>query len=745
MNKTLTARDYSLLGKEAQLAVANGLSDATWYKCPVPREEMNKLLERKDTPAIIDTFIWFGLIIGAASLFVAWWPNWYAWLPYLIYCALYAGSSDSRWHESSHGTAFKTDWMNNALYEVASFMVFRQSVPWRWSHTRHHSDTIIRGRDPEIAVPRPPDIPGILLQLFALKSAPAELRKIIKHAFGTMDPATATYIPENEHTRVFLRARIYLTIYVAVIASSLYWSTAIPFMLVILPTLLGSWLMVMYGMTQHAGLAENVLDHRLNCRTVYMNRLNRFLYWNMNYHLEHHMFPLVPYHNLPKLHRLVKEDCPPVYPSILAAYQEIIPTLIKQVKDPTFHVKRILPKTSNSIQNGADFTAFRTQIEESNWLKVCAVAEIPKGEIRRLDFEDKTLAIYHLQSGQFFASDGICTHGNAHLADGMIIGNEIECPKHNGRFDIRSGKPTRLPVCMEMTNYPVKIIDEQLLVNLKRLTEKDNNKREYEVISNENVGTYIKELRLKPINGNTLKYSPGDYVQLEIPKGSWKLTEDNISTDLLSEYDEALFQSVIHNDITSHRNYSLASNPAIQRELIFNVRLALPPPDSAYSPGTGSSYVFQLKPNDRVVLKGFYGDFHIRNSDREMIYIGGGAGMAPLKSHISHLFDTLETRRNVTFWYGARSLKDAFYLDYFEDLQNKYSNFRFQLVISEESQGWSGSTGFVHEEVGRELTNRSDLNEIDYYLCGPPAMINATRSLLNEFKISADQIMYDEF
>jgi fatty acid desaturase len=148
-------RDYSLVGRESRTSVEEGLADATWYQSPVPREKMRELLERRDGPAIRDTLLWFGLIAGSGYVFIALWGSWWAVFPYFIYATLYATPSDSRWHESSHGTPFKTDWMNNALYELASFMVFRLSVPWRWSHTRHHSDTIIRGRDPEIATPRP--------------------------------------------------------------------------------------------------------------------------------------------------------------------------------------------------------------------------------------------------------------------------------------------------------------------------------------------------------------------------------------------------------------------------------------------------------------------------------------------------------------------------------------------------------------------------------------------------------------
>ena len=219
---------------------------------------------------------------------------------------IYASTSDSRWHESNHGTAFKTDWLNNALYEIASFMVLRESVIWKWSHTRHHSDTIIVGRDPEIAVPRPVKLVSVLLKFVNMPGLFIYFRRVALHCTGKLTPDEKTFIPESAYRGLFLRARIYALIYLGVIGLAAATRSILPLMYIGLPNIYGAWLMVTYGLTQHAGLAEDVLDHRLNTRTVYMNRLHRYLYWNMGYHLEHHMFPLVPYHALPRLHELVK-------------------------------------------------------------------------------------------------------------------------------------------------------------------------------------------------------------------------------------------------------------------------------------------------------------------------------------------------------------------------------------------------------------------------------------------------------
>jgi fatty acid desaturase len=335
--------DYRLVGKNSELAIATGLAEATWYTSPYP--ERCRIVDPPRLAAVRDTILWFALIIGSGwAGFMLWQAgSWWAAVPFMIYGVLYASTSDSRWHESGHGTAFKTDWMNNALYEIASFMVMRESVVWRWSHTRHHSDTIIVGRDPEIAVPRPPNIASLVLNFFALPVIPKYFRSVVLHSAGQMTPDEKTFIPESEYEKVIFRARIYLLIYAGVVGLAIWQRSLLPLMFIGLPTLYGSWLMPIYGYTQHAGLAENVLDHRLNCRTVYLNFVHRYLYWNMNYHTEHHMFPLVPYHNLPKLHEIVKPDMPSPYNGLWRAWREIIPAVWRQVKEPTFFVPRILP------------------------------------------------------------------------------------------------------------------------------------------------------------------------------------------------------------------------------------------------------------------------------------------------------------------------------------------------------------------------------------------------------------------
>lgn len=343
-------RDYSLTGPENAAARAKGLASAQWYRCAIPRKQIKELMQRRDGPAIRDTLILYSAIIAAGVLAYLSWGSWWAMPAFALYGVLYAAPGDSRWHECGHGTAFKTQWMNDVVYQIASFMVMREPTPWRWSHARHHTDTIIIGRDPEIAATRPPDLLSLALNALHIKNAIAEARKVILHSFGRITEAEKDYIPASEFPRVFRTARIWVAIYLAVIVACIATGSILPLMFIGLPSFYGAWLHLFFGLTQHVGLAEDTLDHRLNSRTVYMNPIFQFLYWNMNYHVEHHMFPMVPYHALPALHEVMKADTPPPYPSCWAAYREIIPTLLRQRKDPTYFVRRDLP---SGVQSGA--------------------------------------------------------------------------------------------------------------------------------------------------------------------------------------------------------------------------------------------------------------------------------------------------------------------------------------------------------------------------------------------------------
>jgi fatty acid desaturase len=342
----LVKRDYSLTGESARHAIEAGLASAEWYHTDVPRKAMKELMRRSDGPAIRDTIIWLGLLVASAAGGIWFWGSWWCVPFFVVYGVLYGSASDSRWHECGHGTAFKTRWMNDVVYQIASFMLMRNPVTWRWSHARHHTDTIIVGRDAEIAVMRPPDLLRTALAFTGVLDFRYELPRLVRNAFGRLSPNEADFIPQSEWPKAFAAARWHMAVYAAAIALALYSWSLLPLMLIGLPRIYGSWHMVLTGLLQHIGLAEDVLDHRLNSRTVYINPVSRFIYWNMNYHIEHHMFPMVPYHALPRLHEIIKNDLPPASPSMWHAYREVWPVLLRQLKYEDIFLVRELPPTA---------------------------------------------------------------------------------------------------------------------------------------------------------------------------------------------------------------------------------------------------------------------------------------------------------------------------------------------------------------------------------------------------------------
>lgn len=346
-----TKRDYSLVGASARTALETGLASAEWYHTDVPRKVMKELMQRSDGRPLFDAVLWLGLLALSAAGGVYFWGSWACVPFFFVYGTLYGSASDARWHECGHGTAFKTRWMNSVIYEIASFMVMRNPVTWRWSHARHHTDTIIVGRDAEIAVMRPPDLVRAACNFVGLFDVYFSLKALLRNAIGIITQDEASFIPETERGKAVIAARIHVAIYAAAIALAIAIRSWLPLMLIGLPRMYGCWHMVLVGLLQHGGLADNVTDHRLNSRTVYINPISRFIYLNMNYHVEHHMFPMVPYHALPRLHELIKHDLPAPNPSILHAYREMVPAFVRQLRNEDYFLKRELPPTAKPYRS----------------------------------------------------------------------------------------------------------------------------------------------------------------------------------------------------------------------------------------------------------------------------------------------------------------------------------------------------------------------------------------------------------
>ena len=283
-------------------------------------------------------------------------------------------------------------------------------------------------------------------------------------------------------------------------------------------------------------------------------------------------------------------------------------------------------------------------------------------------------------------------------------------------------------------------------------------KWECEVISNDNVATYIKEFVVRLPEGEFLEFESGSYIQLDVP-----VCEIDFKTDLYKiddrfhdDYDKfKIWDLKMKNDEPIFRAYSMANHPAEGNIIMLNIRLATPPWDRkagkfmAVNPGICSSYVFSCKPGDKVSISGPFGDFHIKNTEREMIYIGGGAGMAPLRSHLFHLFHTKkEGNRKISYWYGGRSLREIFYTEDFRNIEKEFSNFQYNIALSEPlpEDNWTGYTGFIHQVLFENyLKHHNEPEEIEYYLCGPPMMNSAVFKMLDDLGVPPDNIAFDDF
>lgn len=275
------------------------------------------------------------------------------------------------------------------------------------------------------------------------------------------------------------------------------------------------------------------------------------------------------------------------------------------------------------------------------------------------------------------------------------------------------------------------------------------------VVSNDNVATFIKEFVVQLPEGEALDFEPGGYIQIDVPECTVNFASMDIEPRFREDWDSMnLWNLKMVTNEPVVRAYSMANHPAEGSIVKLNIRIATPPWDRAkngfqsVNPGICSSYIFGLKPGDRVTVSGPYGEFFIKDTNKEMVYIGGGAGMAPLRSHLFHLFQTLKTGRKVTYWYGGRSMKELFYTDEFRKIEEEFPNFTYHIALSEPKpeDNWTGPTGFVHQVLlDNYLSTHPEPEEIEYYLCGPGMMLQASHQMLDDLGVPKENIAFDDF
>lgn len=302
--------------------------------------------------------------------------------------------------------------------------------------------------------------------------------------------------------------------------------------------------------------------------------------------------------------------------------------------------------------------------------------------------------------------------------------------------------------CQVKVKQDMKIEVEDAVLGVK--------KWECEVVSNHNVATFIKEFVVKLPEGETLNFRSGGYIQIDVPKyDEIKFSDFDIEEEYREDWDAMnMWDLTTKNPEPTYRAYSMANHPAEGNIVMLNIRIATPPWDRAagkfmnVNPGICSSYIFNLKPGDKVTVSGPYGEFFVRDTPNEKMFIGGGAGMAPMRSHIFNLFKTELTDKPVTFWYGARSVREIFYMDQFKEIEKDFPNFKFNVALSEprEEDNWEGYVGFIHQVIlDNYLCKHEAPEDIEYYLCGPPVMNAAINKMLDDLGVPPENIMYDDF
>ena len=283
-------------------------------------------------------------------------------------------------------------------------------------------------------------------------------------------------------------------------------------------------------------------------------------------------------------------------------------------------------------------------------------------------------------------------------------------------------------------------------------------KWECEVVSNRNISTFLKEFVVKLPEGENLKFKSGGYIQIDVPAIDVDFKTFDIDEKYKADWERMkMFDLKMHNPEATYRAYSMANSPAEGNIIMLNIRITTPPFDKAINgfanvnPGICSSYIFSRKPGDKVSISGPYGEFFLRDTNNEMMFIGGGAGMAPMRSHIFNLFHTMHTDRKVSFWYGARALQEAPYVDEFNKIQEENPNFHWTLALDRpdpvaDAAGVAYKPGFVHQVIYENyLKNHENPEDIEYYLCGPPMMISAVTKMLYDLGVPDENVMYDNF
>lgn len=367
---------------------------------------------------------------------------------------------------------------------------------------------------------------------------------------------------------------------------------------------------------------------------------------------------------------------------------------------------------------------------------------------KNLEVEPGNSLLATLANEQIFLPSACGGGGNCGMCRCQVLeGGGTILPTETGFFSRKEQQDHWRLGCQVKVREDMKIHINPQIFGIK--------KWECEVVSNRNVATFIKEFKVKLPEGEHLNFKSGGYIQIDVPKIDVKYKDIDVNEEYQKDWEKFhMFDLVMHNPDPQFRAYSMANHPAEDNIIMLNVRIATPPFDRVnggfmkVNPGVCSSYIYSLKPGDKVMISGPYGEFHVKDTKNEMIFIGGGAGMAPMRSHILDQFLTRHTDRKASFWYGGRSLRELFYIDDFKKIEAENPNFKFNIALSAPlpEDNWTGYVGNIHEVLFENyLKNHEAPEDIEYYLCGPPMMTQAVLKMLDNLGVPKDNIMFDDF
>ena len=380
---------------------------------------------------------------------------------------------------------------------------------------------------------------------------------------------------------------------------------------------------------------------------------------------------------------------------------------------------------------------------------------VPKGSVkinindeRELEVQPGSTLLTTLSGENIFLPSACGGGGTCALCRCQVLeGGGSILPTETGYFTRREQHEHWRLGCQVKVRENLKIHIPEEILGIK--------KWECEVVSNHNVATFIKEFVVKLPEGEHVNFRSGGYIQIDVPRYEMNFLDIEVEKKYRSEWDRyKMWDLKVRNTEETFRAYSMANHPAEGNIIKLNIRIATPPWDRVkcvymnVPPGICSSYIFSRKPGDKVSISGPYGEFFIKETNREMVYIGGGAGMAPLRSHLFHLFHTLKTDRKVSYWYGARSKREIFYEEEFRAIEKNFPNFKFHIALSEPQpeDKWKGFEGFIHQVLyDNYLKTHEEPEDIEYYLCGPPMMNDAVQKMLYDLGVPDEMVAFDDF